>query len=123
MFCISFVVVTVKARLASLDPRLEQAAMDQYASEREAFRRITLPLVAPGIAAAGLLAFSLSFDDFHHHELQLRAVHDLPEVRVRLGDPRNPAAGQRHRLGDVLHRVGHCSDLPRNCRGRRRKAA
>jgi spermidine/putrescine transport system permease protein len=64
MFCISFVVVTVKARLASLDPRLEQAAMDLYADERSAFRRITLPLVAPGIAAAGLLAFSLSFDDF-----------------------------------------------------------
>jgi spermidine/putrescine transport system permease protein len=64
MFCISFVVVTVKARLASLDPRLEQAAMDLYADERGAFRRITLPLVAPGIAAAGLLAFSLSFDDF-----------------------------------------------------------
>jgi len=64
MFCISFVVVTVKARLSSLDPRLEQAAMDLYASEREAFRRITLPLVAPGIAAAALLAFSLSFDDF-----------------------------------------------------------
>jgi len=64
MFCISFVVVTVKARLASLDPRLEQAAMDLYASEREAFRRITLPLLAPGIAAAALLAFSLSFDDF-----------------------------------------------------------
>ncbi|MFN8125045.1 MAG: ABC transporter permease [Candidatus Nanopelagicales bacterium] len=64
MFCISFVVVTVKARLASLDPRLEQAAMDLYASEREAFRRITLPLVGPGIAAAALLAFSLSFDDF-----------------------------------------------------------
>lgn len=64
MFCISFVVVTVKARLASLDPRLEQAAMDLYASEREAFRRITLPLVMPGIAAAALLAFSLSFDDF-----------------------------------------------------------
>lgn len=64
MFCISFVVVTVKARLASLDPRLEQAAMDLYASEAEAFRRITLPLVAPGIAAAALLAFSLSFDDF-----------------------------------------------------------
>ncbi len=64
MFCISFVVVTVKARLASLDPRLEQAAMDLYATEWSAFRRITLPLVAPGIAAAALLAFSLSFDDF-----------------------------------------------------------
>lgn len=64
MFCISFVVVTVKARIASLDPRLEQAAMDLYADERETFRRVTLPLVAPGIAAAALLAFSLSFDDF-----------------------------------------------------------
>jgi spermidine/putrescine transport system permease protein len=64
MFCISFVVVTVKARLASMDPNIEQAAMDLYASEWQAFRRITLPLVAPGIAAAALLAFSLSFDDF-----------------------------------------------------------
>ena len=64
MFCISFVVVTVKARIASLDPRLEQAAMDLYADERETFRRVTLPLVAPGIAAAALLSFSLSFDDF-----------------------------------------------------------
>jgi spermidine/putrescine transport system permease protein len=64
MFCISFVVVTVKARVASLDPRLEQAARDLYAGEVETFRRITLPLVAPGIAGAALLSFSLSFDDF-----------------------------------------------------------
>ena len=64
MFCISFVVVTVKARIASLDPRLEQAAMDLYANEFATFRRVTLPLVAPGIAAAALLAFSLSFDDY-----------------------------------------------------------
>ena len=64
MFCISFVVVTVKARIASLDPRLEQAAMDLYANEVETFRRVTLPLVMPGIAGAALLAFSLSFDDF-----------------------------------------------------------
>jgi spermidine/putrescine transport system permease protein len=55
MFCISF---------ASLDPRLEQAAQDLYANERETFRKVTLPLVMPGIAAAALLAFSLSFDDF-----------------------------------------------------------
>ncbi len=64
MFCISFVVVAVKARIAGLDPRLEQAAGDLYANEFETFRRITLPLVAPGIAGAALLAFSLSFDDF-----------------------------------------------------------
>jgi spermidine/putrescine transport system permease protein len=64
MFVISFVVVTVKARLSGLDPRLEQAAMDLYADERATFRYVTLPLVAPGIAGAALLAFSLSFDDF-----------------------------------------------------------
>jgi spermidine/putrescine transport system permease protein len=64
MFCLSFVVVTVKARIASLDPRLEQAAADLYANEAQAFVRITLPLVAPGIAAAAMLSFALSFDDF-----------------------------------------------------------
>lgn len=64
MFCISFVVVTVKARVASLDPKLEEAAADLYASEMQAFWRVTFPLLLPGIAAAALLAFSLSFDDF-----------------------------------------------------------
>ena len=64
MFCLSFVVVTVKARIAGMDPRLEQAAADLYASETQTFLRITLPLVAPGIAAGALLAFSLSFDDY-----------------------------------------------------------
>jgi spermidine/putrescine transport system permease protein len=64
MFCLSFVVVTVKARLAGLDPRLQEAAMDLYADERQTFLRVTLPLVLPGIVAAALLSFSLSFDDF-----------------------------------------------------------
>ncbi|MGI5245353.1 ABC transporter permease [Dactylosporangium sp. CA-139066] len=64
MFCLSFVVVTVKARLAGLDPRLQEAAMDLYADERQTFLRVTLPLVMPGIVAAALLSFSLSFDDF-----------------------------------------------------------
>ncbi|MGH3477783.1 MAG: ABC transporter permease, partial [Nocardioidaceae bacterium] len=64
MFCISFVVVTVKARLSGLDPRLEQAAMDLYANEWQTFWRVTFPLVFPGILAAALLSFSLSFDDF-----------------------------------------------------------
>ncbi len=64
MFCISFVVVTVKARVATLDPHLEEAAADLYASPRTAFWRVTFPLLLPGIGAAALLAFSLSFDDF-----------------------------------------------------------
>ena len=64
LFCISFVVVTVKARVSSLDPALEEAAADLYASPWQAFWRVTFPLLLPGIAAAALLAFSLSFDDF-----------------------------------------------------------
>jgi spermidine/putrescine transport system permease protein len=64
MFCLSFVVVTVKARLAGLDAAYEQAAMDLYANEWQTFWRITFPLVFPGILAAALLSFSLSFDDF-----------------------------------------------------------
>ncbi|HEY7595820.1 MAG TPA: ABC transporter permease [Actinophytocola sp.] len=64
LFCLSFVVVTVKARLAGLDPRLQEAAMDLYADEWSTFRKVTLPLVLPGIAAAAMLSLSLSFDDF-----------------------------------------------------------
>ena len=64
MFDISFVVVTVKARLQGMDPRLAEAAMDLYADPWQTLRRVTLPLVMPGIMAAALLAFSLSFDDF-----------------------------------------------------------
>jgi len=79
MFCISFVVVTVKARIASLDPRLEQAAMDLYADEVQTFRRVTLPLVAPGILAAALLAFSLSFDDFIITNFNSGTVNTFPK--------------------------------------------
>jgi spermidine/putrescine transport system permease protein len=79
MFSISFVVVAVKARIATLDPRLEQAAMDLYASELETFRRVTLPLVAPGIVGAALLAFSLSFDDFIITNFNSGAVNTFPK--------------------------------------------
>jgi spermidine/putrescine transport system permease protein len=64
MFCVSFVIVTVKARLASMDPRLEQAAMDLYANRLQTFAKVTWPLVLPGIVSGALLSFSLSFDDF-----------------------------------------------------------
>ena len=79
MFCISFVVVTVKARIASLDPRLEQAAMDLYANERQTFWRITFPLVLPGILGAALLAFSLSFDDFIITNFNSGTVNTFPK--------------------------------------------
>jgi spermidine/putrescine transport system permease protein len=64
MFCVSFVIVTVKARLASMDPQLEQAAMDLYANRLQTFVKVTWPLVLPGIVSGALLSFSLSFDDF-----------------------------------------------------------
>jgi spermidine/putrescine transport system permease protein len=64
MFCLSFVVVTVRSRLAGMDDTLEQAAMDLYATPRQTFWRVTFPLVFPGILGAALLSFSLSFDDF-----------------------------------------------------------
>jgi spermidine/putrescine transport system permease protein len=64
MFNISYVVVTVKARLAGFDRRLEEAAMDLGANEWSTFWRVTFPLILPGILAAAMLAFSLSIDDF-----------------------------------------------------------
>lgn len=64
MFCVSFVVVTVRARIQSLDPRIEEAAQDLYASPLQTFWKVTFPLILPGIAGAAMLAFSLSFDDF-----------------------------------------------------------
>ncbi|UGY93865.1 ABC transporter permease [Streptomyces gobiensis] len=64
MFCLSFVVVAVKARVMSMDPRLEEAARDLYAGPLQTFWRVTLPLAAPGIAAGAMLSFALSFDDF-----------------------------------------------------------
>ena len=64
MFNISYVVVTVKARLAGFDRRLEEAAMDLGANEWTTFWRVTFPLIFPGVMAAAMLAFSLSIDDF-----------------------------------------------------------
>ncbi len=78
MFCISFVVVTVKARVASLDPALEEAGRDLYGSPNAVFWRITFPLLLPGIAAAALLSFSLSFDDFIITNFNAGAVTTFP---------------------------------------------
>jgi spermidine/putrescine transport system permease protein len=64
MFCISFAVVTVKARLIGFDRHLEEAAMDLGANEWTTFRKVTLPLIAPAVLAAFLLCFAISLDDF-----------------------------------------------------------
>jgi spermidine/putrescine transport system permease protein len=64
MFCIAYVVIVVTARLRTMDKTLEEAALDLGANEWQVFRRITLPLLFPAVAAAALLAFTISFDDY-----------------------------------------------------------
>jgi spermidine/putrescine transport system permease protein len=64
MFSISFVVVVVRSRLIGFDRRLEEASADLGASPVTTFRKVTLPLIAPGVGAAAMLSFALSIDDF-----------------------------------------------------------
>ena len=98
LFNISFVVVTVKARLSGFDRNLEEAAMDLGANELVTFWKMTFPLILPGILAAALLAFSLSIDDFvitnfvSGHDEHVPDL-DLRRIRERLAGP-----DQRHRL-------------------------
>jgi spermidine/putrescine transport system permease protein len=63
-FCLSYVVIVVLARLRTMDPILEEAALDLGANEWQAFARITLPNLLPGVISAALLAFTISFDDY-----------------------------------------------------------
>jgi spermidine/putrescine transport system permease protein len=78
MFIISFVVVTVKARLIGFDRHLEEAAMDLGANEWRTFQKVTLPLIAPAMLAAGLLGFALSIDDFVITYLNAGPVQTFP---------------------------------------------
>ncbi|MFD2758198.1 ABC transporter permease [Gulosibacter faecalis] len=64
VFCMSFVIVTIRARIATLNPAIEEAGRDLYGSPAQVFLRVTLPQLIPGILAAGLLSFAMSFDDF-----------------------------------------------------------
>ena len=63
-FSLAYVVIVVMARLRTFDPALEEAAMDLGATEWQAFRRVTLPSILPGVIAAALLAFTVSIDDY-----------------------------------------------------------
>jgi len=63
-FCISYVAIVVRARLAGLDRSLEEAAADLGAGAWDAFRRVTLPLILPGVVAGALLVFTVSIDDY-----------------------------------------------------------
>jgi len=79
MFTLSFVVVTVKARVATLDPALEEAGRDLYGNPFQVFRKVTLPLLLPGILAASMLAFALSFDDFIITQFNSGSIETFPK--------------------------------------------
>jgi spermidine/putrescine transport system permease protein len=64
MFCISFVAITVRARVAGMDRALEEAAGDLGADPKTTFFKVTLPIILPGVIAGALLAFALSIDDY-----------------------------------------------------------
>jgi spermidine/putrescine transport system permease protein len=64
VFCIPFAYMPIRARLEDMDLTLEQAAADLYATPWQAFKRVTLPLLMPGVSAGAALAFIVSFDDF-----------------------------------------------------------
>ena len=97
MFNISFVVVTVRARLQGFPRHLEEAAMDLGANEWTTFWKVTFPLILPGVMAAALLAFSLSIDDYVITGFTSGHDADVPAVHLRLAAARHPGPGQRHR--------------------------
>ena len=92
MFCISYIVVTVKARLIGFDRSLEEAAMDLGANEWTTFRKVTLPLIAPAILAGRSVVRTLG-GRLRDHVLQLRVRDHVPALRLGSGPRGSPAAG------------------------------
>jgi len=78
MFNIAYVAVTVRARLAGFDRSLEEAAQDLFAGPWATFRRVTFPIIFPGVLAGALLAFALSIDDFVITNFNAGAVQTFP---------------------------------------------
>jgi spermidine/putrescine transport system permease protein len=119
MFNISFVVVTVRARLAGFPRHLEEAAMDLYANEIQTFRKVTFPLILPGIIAAALLAFSLSIDDFVVTNFTSGKAQTFPMfiyAKNRIGVP-----VQVNVIGTIIFAVAVGAVLITTVSGRRRR--
>ena len=104
MFCISFAVVTVKARLIGFDRHLEEAAMDLGANEWMTFQKVTLPLITPAILAAFLLCFAISIDDFVVTYFNAGNRGHVPDLRLGCGAQRRSGSGERDRHGDLRDR-------------------
>ena len=120
MFIVSYVVVTVKARLIDFDRHLEEAAMDLGADEWTTFRKITLPLLAPQSSARPSSA-SRSRSTIRDHVLRRRLHDDVPAVRLGSSACLRAAAGQRRRERDLPRRGrGHDRQRPLGAPHRRR---
>ena len=104
MFCVSFVVVTVKARTAGFDSNLEEAAGDLGANPWTAFWTVTFPLIFPGILAAAMLAFVLSLDDYVITEFV--AGGELTFPRYVFGATRFGIPGQVNVFGTIIFMIG-----------------
>ena len=105
MFCVSFVALTVKARVRGFDWTLEDAAMDLGAPPLRTFRKVTLPLIMPGIIAAFMLSFSLSIDDYIITVFNAGNTITFPIADLQRAEDRGPAADRRARVDDPA-RVG-----------------
>ena len=123
MFSISFVVVVVRSRLIGFDRHLEEAAADLGATPLATFRNVTLPLLAPGILAAALLAFALSIDDFVISNFNSGTTVTFPLYVYGVEPARHPGPGQR--AGDDAlprhrdrRRARHRPAAPRRADGR-----
>jgi spermidine/putrescine transport system permease protein len=92
-FSVPFVTLVVQARLQGFDKSYEEAAMDLGANEWTTFRRVTFPMILPGILSGGLLAFTLSLDDFVITFLRMDQVQTSRSRMVCCG--RSCAAGER----------------------------
>ena len=103
MFNISFVVVTVKARLSGFPRHLEEAAMDLGANEWTTFWKVTFPLILPGIIAAALLAFSLSIDDYVITNFTSGQTQTFPSVIY--GSPQRGIPVQVNVIGTIIFLV------------------
>ncbi|MBB2910083.1 spermidine/putrescine transport system permease protein [Streptosporangium becharense] len=104
LFSLSFVAITVRARVVGLDPSIEEAARDLGASTWVTFWRVTFPMILPGVVSGALLAFALSIDDFVITEFTSGAVHTFP--LWIMGATRNGVPPQVNIIGTLIFAVG-----------------
>lgn len=120
MFCVSFVAITVRARVVGLDPSVEEAAKDLGAGPWETFRLVTLPMIMPGVIAGAMLAFALSIDDFITTEFTSGSFMTYPLWIWSVS--RQGLPPQVNVMGSVIFAVGVLFAIVNSVASRRRAA-